>query len=87
MKEQKLQSEIEKTKQELDHYQKHRCVGCGLPLELPVVQFICGHSYHKACVGTDQVSCSKCAIHHQERIPADDSNLLREVGMRWVHKR
>ena len=52
----------------ISHYQNHsfsfkqtRCIGCGLPLELPVVHYVCGHSYHKGCLVDPSNGCSRCA--------------------------
>lgn len=42
-------------------FQAAKCSNCNLPLELPVVHFVCGHSYHKACLAGDGDGCPRCA--------------------------
>lgn len=71
----------------MDRYQNHvhcfkqtRCIGCGLPLELPTVHFLCGHSYHKACVDLEGEHCPKCEVTRKEKVKVDESLLLSEVG-------
>jgi hypothetical protein len=43
-----------------------RCQYCAKPLELPVVHFLCKHSYHQQCLNAqpgeeDKVECTQCA--------------------------
>ena len=42
-------------------FQATKWSNCNLPLELPVVHYVCGHSYHKACVTGERDGCSRCA--------------------------
>ncbi|KAF3025668.1 hypothetical protein E8E14_013787 [Neopestalotiopsis sp. 37M] len=46
-------------------FQAQRCPGCGAPLELPVVHFLCKHSFHQRCLkrGGDsaETECPLCA--------------------------
>lgn len=42
-------------------YQTNKCAHCNLPLELPIVRFVCGHSYHAGCLSSDSPGCSRCA--------------------------
>ena len=56
-----------------------RCIGCGLSLELPTVHFLCGHSYHKACISNDNNHCPKCEIVKEEKTMIDEASLLSDV--------
>ncbi|KAL1882356.1 hypothetical protein VTK73DRAFT_1915 [Phialemonium thermophilum] len=64
-------------------FQATRCADCGAPLELPIVHFLCKHSFHQRCLrggsnggggpgGTDAGvgECPKCA---------DDNNTIRAL--------
>ncbi|KAI1179943.1 vacuolar protein sorting protein-like protein [Nemania sp. FL0916] len=50
-------------------FQAQRCPGCGAPLDLPVVHFLCKHSFHQRCLkvdnsigdGEDKTECPVCA--------------------------
>ncbi|KAI1184268.1 vacuolar protein sorting protein-like protein [Nemania serpens] len=52
-------------------FQAQRCPGCGAPLDLPVVHFLCKHSFHQRCLkvdssagdgdGGDKTECPVCA--------------------------
>ncbi|CAK7271454.1 Vacuolar protein sorting-associated protein 11 [Sporothrix epigloea] len=39
-------------------FQATRCSQCALPLELPVVHFLCKHSFHQRCLKTDSTVSS-----------------------------
>ncbi|KAG4219304.1 hypothetical protein PC116_g32216, partial [Phytophthora cactorum] len=50
-------------------FQAQRCPGCGGPLELPAVHFLCKHSFHQRCLkqqGEDggDVECPVCAANN-----------------------
>lgn len=77
---------MEETKQRLNTYQEHafcfkqtRCIGCGLPLELPAVHFLCGHSYHKACVDLELGHCPKCEVTKTVKTKVNEEVVLKEV--------
>jgi len=48
-------------------FQGSRCQVCSKPLELPVVHFMCKHSFHQSCLSTDEdvedaeVECPLCS--------------------------
>jgi hypothetical protein len=48
-------------------FQASRCQVCAKPLELPVVHFLCKHSFHQSCLSTDEdvkdaeVECPVCS--------------------------
>ncbi|KAK5636374.1 hypothetical protein RRF57_012086 [Xylaria bambusicola] len=55
-------------------FQAQRCPGCGAPLDLPVVHFLCKHSFHQRCLkmnsaagegdGSDGTECPVCASNN-----------------------
>ncbi|KAI0536191.1 vacuolar protein sorting protein-like protein [Xylaria digitata] len=55
-------------------FQAQRCPGCGAPLDLPVVHFLCKHSFHQRCLkintsagdgdGGDKTECPVCAANN-----------------------
>ncbi|KAF2869673.1 hypothetical protein BDV95DRAFT_497220 [Massariosphaeria phaeospora] len=52
-------------------FQATRCKVCNMPLELPVVHFLCKHSYHQRCLSVDanvedeSVECPLCSAQNQ----------------------
>ncbi|PNG99746.1 Vacuolar protein sorting-associated protein 11, partial [Tetrabaena socialis] len=42
-------------------FQNSRCSASGAPLELPVVHFLCGHSYNLRQLGDSDRECPLCA--------------------------
>ncbi|KAA1130836.1 hypothetical protein PGTUg99_025402 [Puccinia graminis f. sp. tritici] len=46
----------------------NKCASCFTALDLPVVHFMCQHSYHQRCLG-DQESCLKCLTKSEEGKP------------------
>ena len=49
-------------KTKVTNFQPQICNECGEELELPTINFLCGHSFHEECLGPfDQMyECSKC---------------------------
>lgn len=51
-------------------FQTSRCQICSKPLELPVVHFLCKHSFHQSCLSTDEdvhdaeVECPLCSANN-----------------------
>jgi hypothetical protein len=55
-------------------FQAQRCPGCGAPLDLPVVHFLCKHSFHQRCLkvdstggggdGGEKTECPVCAANN-----------------------
>lgn len=60
-------------------FRQTRCVACGLPLELPVTHFLCGHSFHKNCVAVDATGCPKCGCSEEKTKGVRDSEFLKRV--------
>ena len=42
-------------------FQNSRCAQTGLPLELPAVHFLCGHSFNRSALGDYERDCPLCA--------------------------
>jgi hypothetical protein len=42
-------------------FQNSRCAATGQPLELPVVHFLCGHSFNLRSLGENDTECPLCA--------------------------
>jgi hypothetical protein len=42
-------------------FQASKCGACSSALDLPAVHFLCQHSYHQRCLGTDEESCPRCS--------------------------
>ena len=42
-------------------FQNSRCAQTGLPLELPAVHFLCGHSFNRSALGDFERECPLCA--------------------------
>ena len=42
-------------------FQNTKCCNCSLPLELPAIHYVCGHSYHKGCLVDPKNGCTRCA--------------------------
>ena len=94
-KQEKIQQQMNQVNESISHYQNHsfsfkqtRCIGCGLPLELPVVHFLCGHSYHKACINMEEPHCPKCEVTKKEKVKVDEKHQYYDGTMyyerRWT---
>ncbi|KAF2018670.1 vacuolar protein sorting-associated protein 11 [Aaosphaeria arxii CBS 175.79] len=65
------QAELDKLNTKPEVFQATRCKVCSQPLELPVVHFLCKHSYHQRCLSTDEdvedeaVECPLCSQQNQ----------------------
>ncbi|KAM5448164.1 Vacuolar protein sorting-associated protein 11 [Microsporum canis] len=65
--------ETESKKQQMEElgskptvFQARRCSFCGGNLDLPIVHFLCKHSFHQRCLNTtnEDVECPVCAPHN-----------------------
>lgn len=60
-------NELQKLNTKPEVFQASRCQVCMKTLELPVVHFLCKHSYHRSCLSTDEdvedaeVECPVCS--------------------------
>ena len=70
----KFSGEIDEAKQKVTTlrttaqlFQLKDCSECGKKLELPIVHFMCGHSYHDYCnsASADKKECPKCSVQAQ----------------------
>ncbi|KAL1971338.1 hypothetical protein VTN77DRAFT_290 [Rasamsonia byssochlamydoides] len=66
-------SETESKKKEIEElgtkpvvFQARRCMSCGGSLDLPVVHFLCKHSFHQRCLdrADEDAECPVCAPQH-----------------------
>lgn len=58
---QQMKSELHKLKAKARVFQNSRCSLSGQPLELPVVHFLCGHSFNLRSLGENDHECPLCA--------------------------
>mmetsp|Transcript_23676 Transcript_23676/g.42153 ORF Transcript_23676/g.42153 Transcript_23676/m.42153 type:complete len:242 (-) Transcript_23676:108-833(-) len=45
-------------------FQTSRCAASGLPLEVPALHFLCGHSFNLKSLGDNDQECPLCAMEH-----------------------
>ncbi|UZJ57453.1 hypothetical protein CBS101457_006773 [Exobasidium rhododendri] len=45
-------------------FQQTKCNACGGNLDLPIVHFMCKHSFHSRCLGEEEKECPICAKSH-----------------------
>lgn len=76
-----LEKDITTLRDSVFAFHQTRCVGCGLPLELPALHFLCGHSYHKNCVATQEKGCPKCGCAVTKAKPLSDEEFLKKVRL------
>lgn len=48
-------------------FQAQRCQACGMQLDLPIVHFLCKHSYHQRCLNQvdGDVECPSCQANNE----------------------
>lgn len=56
-----MKEEAQKLKTQPHVFQNSRCAATGQPLELPVVHFLCGHSFNLRSLGENDQECPLCA--------------------------
>lgn len=56
-----MKAEANKLKTQPHVFQNSRCAATGQPLELPVVHFMCGHSFNLRSLGENDRECPLCA--------------------------
>lgn len=56
-----MKEEASKLKTQPHVFQNSRCAATGQPLELPVVHFLCGHSFNLRSLGESDQECPLCA--------------------------
>lgn len=56
-----IKEEAQKLKTQPHVFQNSRCAATGQPLELPVVHFLCGHSFNLRSLGENDQECPLCA--------------------------
>ena len=73
------EKEIQQIQENGFRFKQTRCVACGLNLELPVVHFLCGHSFHKACVDMEKGVCPRCGESEQVQRSMDNNTFEKMV--------
>ncbi|EGD77096.1 hypothetical protein PTSG_07434 [Salpingoeca rosetta] len=58
-----MRAEIEQLRTQARVFQDNKCSQCPRPLTLPVVHFLCGHSYHWDCIPNEN-ECTRCRDEH-----------------------
>lgn len=76
-----LEKDVEALRGSVFAFHQTRCVGCGLPTELPMLHFLCGHSYHKRCVAAPERGCPTCGCAVEKTKPLSDEEFLRKVSV------
>lgn len=61
----KMRTQIDELTHVATIFQGTQCHSCSNPLELPVVHFLCSHSYHKDCLVDNTNTCPKCNPEYQ----------------------
>jgi hypothetical protein len=56
-----MKAEAAKLQTQPHVFQNSRCAATGQPLELPVVHFLCGHSFNLRSLGENDHECPLCA--------------------------
>lgn len=56
-----MRAEVERLRTQPHIFQNSRCAATGQPLELPVVHFLCGHSFNLRSLGDGDRECPLCA--------------------------
>ena len=64
-----------------------RCVACGLGLEQPIVHFLCGHSFHKACVDLEKGICPRCGEKKEQKCELSEEGFAEQVVSSGTDKR
>ena len=68
-------------------FQNSRCAQTGLPLELPAVHFLCGHSFNRSALGDYERECPLCADEFRQISDIRRSLLAgasEQVGLAWL---
>lgn len=76
-----LEKDVEALRGSVFAFHQTRCVGCGLPAELPMWHFLCGHSYHKRCVAAPERGCPTCGCAVEKTKPLSDEEFLKKVSV------
>ena len=80
------EKEIHQIQENGFRFKQTRCVACGLNLELPVVHFLCGHSFHKACVDMEKGVCPRCGESKELQRSMDNDTFEKMVDIMTMDK-
>jgi hypothetical protein len=56
-------------------FQQTKCNACSGTLDLPIVHFMCKHSFHARCLGEEETECPICAKSHGVILEIRKNNL------------
>ena len=56
-------------------FQQTKCNACGGSLDLPIIHFMCKHSFHSRCLGEEEKECPLCAKSHGVILEIRKNNL------------
>ncbi|PWV12684.1 hypothetical protein C3747_49g175 [Trypanosoma cruzi] len=73
-----LHGEIDALQTKATVFQAHKCFHCHAALDLPVVHFMCQHSFHQRCLN-DITECNVCAPAHR-RLAAEQREAEERHG-------
>jgi hypothetical protein len=62
----KMRTEIHDLKTSARVFQHNKCTYCNAILDLPVVHFLCMHSFHQRCLGENENECPVCAPQNKK---------------------
>ena len=63
-----MQGELEEVKTQTKHFNNEECAKCpGEKLELPTVNYMCGHSFNARCVDAS-LGCVRCQSEREDVI-------------------
>jgi hypothetical protein len=74
-----LREEVTRLRTQPRVFQASRCAASGAPLELPVVHFLCGHSFNLRMLGDNDRECPLCAPD-QRRVAEIRQSMLVSCG-------
>lgn len=57
-------------------FQQTKCNACSGTLDLPIVHFMCKHSFHSRCLGEEETECPLCAKSHGVILEIRKNNLM-----------
>ncbi|OQR92954.1 vacuolar protein sorting-associated protein [Thraustotheca clavata] len=70
---QKMRSQMAALSSKAVVFQATKCDLCNHDLDLPVVHFMCGHSYHQNCISETERECITCAPEHRHLLSLKQS--------------
>ncbi|KAG8343861.1 hypothetical protein TRVL_05307 [Trypanosoma vivax] len=66
----KLHSKLDRIQTRATVFQETSCTQCGMPLDVPVIYFLCQHAFHQRCLGS-MSECNICRADNERRAVAE----------------